>query len=139
MPAVAVQGNFSADSIARVDYEIKYENEADTQYADMFAATSLDVTETVATPNTDYTLNAGRSVSDSQQEEVTATQQVFMNIDSPGQWRAYQAKRGKKRIAYRRTTYGRQLGSDITLSATQTLAISAAGVLTYGGSASVRL
>lgn len=126
MPRTPGTSPFTGQSLKGMELDVKLEDQGDNNWACLFAATAFDVQVAAATTSRQHTLNKGSRTSTGAAGEITATADVFVVPDSPGQWMVNRAFETGAKIDIRRCVFGSKVGPDITLSAKKTFAIAAA-------------
>ena len=123
MPRNATQSPFTGQSLKGMELDVRLEDQGTPNWACLFAATAFDVQVAAATTSRQHTLNKGSRTSTGAAGEITATCDVFVVPDSPGQWAINEAFKSGKKVRLRRCVFAEQVGDDVTLSSTATFAI----------------
>lgn len=127
MPRTPGNSPFTGQSLRGMELDVKSENQGNANWACLFAATAFDVQVAAATTSRQHTLNKGSRTSTGAAGEITATCDVFVVPDSPGQWAINRAFSTGNKVDIRRCLFADQVGEDITLAASKkTFAIAAA-------------
>ena len=127
MPRTPGNSPFTGQSLKGMELDVKLENQGDNNWAPLFSATAFDVQVAAATTSRQHTLNAGSRTSTGAAGEITATCDVFVVPDSPGQWSINRAFATGQKVDIRRCVFGEKVGPDITLATPKkTFAIAAA-------------
>ena len=132
MPRTPGTSPFTGQSLKGMELDVKLEDQGDANWACLFAATAFDVQVAAATTSRQHTLNKGSRTSTGAAGEITATADVFVVPDSPGQWMVNRAFETGAKINIRRCVFGSKVGPDITLSAKKTFLLGAASGLASG-------
>ena len=123
MPRTASGLAFEGQSLKGMELDAKLATNGNDNYACIFAASAFDVQVAAATTSRQFTLNKGSRTSAGAAGEITATCDVFVVPDSPGQWVINRAFSTGEKVNIRRVLFGAQVGDTVTLSATNSLAI----------------
>ena len=123
MPRNATQSPFTGQSLKGMELDVRLEDQTTENWACLFAATAFDVQVAAATTSRQHTLNKGSRTSTGAAGEITATADVFVVPDSPGQWAINEAFKSGKKVRIRRCVFAEQVGDDVVLSATATFGI----------------
>jgi len=129
------QGGFQARRYPDSTYQIKLESEPDVAYSDILAASSLSFDQAAATPVTTPTLNSGTDTTQGSDQPITATVDIYLAEDDPGQERIQHAFDTKSRVSLRIASAGKRIGAAQTLASTATIAIAADGTVAFAGNA----
>ena len=132
MPLAGYQVPFGGQSVKGMELDVKLQSNGNDNYATLFAATAFDVQVAAATTSRQHTLNAGSRTSTGAAGEITATCDVFVVSDSPGQFTINQAHGTGEKVNVRRTLFGSKVGESATLAASNTIAIAAATGIATG-------
>lgn len=126
MPQTPSSFAFEGQSLKGMELDVKLETDDAAHWACIFAATAFDVQVAAATTSRQHTLNKGSRTSTGAAGEITATCDVFVVPDSPGQYTINEAFRTGAKVNIRRCTFGAPVGGAVTLSATNNISIAAA-------------
>ena len=107
MPRTPGSSPFTGQSLKGMELDVKLE--ASGQYACLFAATAFDVQVAAATTSRQHTLNKGSRTSTGAAGEITATCDVFVVPDSPGQWAINRAFATGGKVNIRRCLFANQV------------------------------
>ena len=132
MPRTAGSSPFTGQSLKGMELDVKLEDQGTPNWACLFAATAFDVQVAAATTSRQHTLNKGSRTSTGAAGEITATCDVFVVPDSPGQWMVNRAFETGAKIDIRRTLFADKVGDDVTLAATTSYQVSAATGIATG-------
>ena len=91
MPRTPGSSPFTGQSLRGMELDVKLETQA--LFDCIFASTAFDVQVAAATTSRQHTLNKGSRTSTGAAGEITATCDVFVVPDSPGQWTINEAFR----------------------------------------------
>ena len=116
MPQNPTQSAFTGQSLRGMELDVKLEAQGTATWACIFAATAFDVQVAAATTSRQHTLNKGSRTSTGAAGEITATCDVFVVPDSPGQWAINQAFRSGAKVDIRRCMFAGKVGDDVTLA-----------------------
>lgn len=116
MPQNQPQFPFTGQSLRGMELDVKSEAQGTANWACLFAATAFDVQVAAATTSRQHTLNKGSRTSTGAAGEITATCDVFVVPDSPGQWTINQAFRSGNKVDIRRCLFASKVGDDSALS-----------------------
>lgn len=130
MPRNATQSPFTGQSLKGMELDVRLANQGDENWACIFAATAFDVQVAAATTSRQHTLNKGSRTSTGAAGEITATCDVFVVPDSPGQWMINNAFSSGNKVDIRRCLFAEQVGDSVTLVSGQSLAIAVAPAAT---------
>ena len=120
MPRMQGSSAFTGQSLKGMELDVKMESQGTATWANLFAATALDVQVAAATTSRQHTLNVGSRTSTGVAGEITGTADVFVVPDSPGQWTINEAFKSGEKVDLRRTVFGSQVGATagVALAAT---------------------
>ena len=125
MPQTGNQQPFDGQSLKGMELDVKLLSANTRTWSNLFAATAFDVQVAAASTSRQHTLNAGSRTSTGAAGEITATCDVFVVPDSPGQWLINNAFSSGAKVQIRRSLFGSQIATE-TLAATKTIEIAAA-------------
>lgn len=126
-------GGFQGRRYPDANYQIKLESEADANYVEILAASAISFDQAEATPVTTPTLNSGTDTTQGSDQPITATVDIYLAEDDPGQARIQRAFDRKERVSVRIASAGKRIGAAYTLSGDATIAIGADGAVTFAG------
>ena len=138
MPQTPSGFSFEGQSLKGMELDVKLQSNGNENYASVFAATAFDVQVAAATTSRQFTLNKESRSSAGAAGDITATCDVFLVPDSPGQFTVNYAFRTGEKINVRRSLFGQQIATaDLSTSGSIEIATaptaSAKGVPTSGG------
>ena len=107
MPRTPGTKPFTGQSLKGMELDVRLETSG--QYACLFAATAFDVQVAAATTSRQHTLNKGSRTSTGAAGEITATCDVFVVPDSPGQWAINRAFETGGKVRIRRCLFASQV------------------------------
>ena len=123
MPRTASGLAFEGQSLKGMELDAKLATNGDDNYACIFAASAFDVQVAAATTSRQFTLNKGSRTSAGAAGEITATCDVFVVPDSPGQWVINRAFSTGEKVNIRRTLFGAKVGDEAELSANNSVGV----------------
>lgn len=129
MPREVGSTAFEGQSLKGMELDVRLEDQS--KYASLYSATALDVQVAAATTSRQHTLNVGSRTSTGAAGEITATCDVFVVPDSPGQYAINRAFRTGTKVRLRRTLFSRRVMSEgeptagVALASGVTIAIGA--------------
>ena len=107
MPRTVSSSPFEGQSLKGMELDIRLEDQS--QWAPLFSATAFDVQVAAATTSRQHTLNAGSRTSTGAAGEITATCDVFVVPDSPGQYAVNRAFERGTKVRIRRSLFSRRV------------------------------
>ena len=117
---------FEGQSLKGMELDVKLASGGNEKWACLFAASAFDVQVAAATTSRQFTLNKGARTSSGAAGEITATCDVFVVPDSPGQYLINEAFDSGAKVNIRRCLFGESVGAAASpLSATNSIAIGA--------------